>query len=219
MIAPLRRTALSSALVDRPLEFDAMSLGSFGMGSFGMGSFEIDQIVRREMDSGEKLLWSGQPRQGLLIQASDALVIPFSLMWGGFAIFWEYSVITKGAPLFFWLWGIPFVLVGLYLIIGRFFADSYQRKRTYYAVADKRVLIISGFRNKELKSLPLHGLNELSFKEHSDQRGTIIFGPSELARAAASFSRRSTPKPPMFFMIENGRRVYDLIRQEQARHR
>ena len=69
----------------------------------------------------EKLLWLGRPKQGLMFSKKDLLQVPFSLMWGGFAIFWESMAVRQvNAPFFFKLWGIPFVLIGLYLIIGRF---------------------------------------------------------------------------------------------------
>jgi hypothetical protein len=43
---------------------------------------EIDRELRLELASGEKLLWSGQPGRGLRFRGADALLIPFSLMWG-----------------------------------------------------------------------------------------------------------------------------------------
>jgi hypothetical protein len=67
----------------------------------------IERELRSELGAGEKLLWSGQPRGGLRLQPADALLIPFSLMWGGFAVFWEVSVFRVRAPVFFRLWGIP----------------------------------------------------------------------------------------------------------------
>ncbi len=60
---------------------------------------------------GEKIVWSGQPSQGLLL--TGRLLIPFSLLWGGFAIFWESSALATTSPVFVKLWGVPFLLIGL----------------------------------------------------------------------------------------------------------
>jgi hypothetical protein len=38
--------------------------------------------------------------------------------------------LKEGAPAFFALWGIPFVVAAAYVTIGRFFVDAWQRSRT-----------------------------------------------------------------------------------------
>jgi hypothetical protein len=65
------------------------------------------------------------------------------------------SVLTHEAPGIFALWGIPLVLVGLYLIVGRFFVDALQRARTYCALTNERAIIVSGLLGQKVKSLPL----------------------------------------------------------------
>jgi hypothetical protein len=108
-----------------------------------MGWSTAEDELRQELDPGERLLWAGQPRQGLRLQTSDFVMIPASLMWGGFAIAWEVMAFAIGAPIFFKLWGIPFVLVGLYNMVGRFFFDARSRARTFYGLTDRSLLLIT----------------------------------------------------------------------------
>src|SRR6478735_6022360 len=101
------------------------------------------------LQPGEKVLWTGRPDPGRLLSSKDAYLIPFSLMWGGFAIVWEGGVLltmagANGAPIFVALWGIPFVVAGQYLIWGRFLVKRWDRRRTVYAVTDQRVLVLRG---------------------------------------------------------------------------
>jgi hypothetical protein len=179
---------------------------------------EIERVLRPELESGEKLLWSGQPRQGLRLQPSDAALIPFSLMWGGFALFWEFSVFQDGAPIFFRLWGIPFVLVGLYLIAGRFFVDAWQRGRTFYGITNERVLIVSGLFQKQVKSLALRSLSDVTLSERGDRSGSITFGGTPtLYRwfAGSGWPGIDKQLPPSFDSIENARQVYAQIQNAQ----
>lgn len=85
--------------------------------------------ISERLLQGEKVLWCGRPQRGLLFTGRDALLIPFSFVWGGFAIFWETMVLRMGAPAWFRFWGVPFVLMGLYMIVGRFALDAWIRNR------------------------------------------------------------------------------------------
>ena len=177
------------------------------------------------LDPGERLLWSGQPRGGIRLRGQDILLIPFSLLWGGFAIFWEYMALTAvskvpgPAGIVFPLFGLPFVVVGLYLIFGRFFVDARVRAGTFYGVTNERILISSGLFSRQIKSLPLRTLAEVSLTERGDGSGTITFGPAH--GMTRSFPSGGWPAgkrgyaPPSFDLIESPRVVYNLIRNAQ----
>jgi predicted Rdx family selenoprotein len=140
-------------------------------------------------------------------------MIPFSLLWGGFAMFWEYSVLRHSSSAEFALWGIPFVLIGLYLIVGRFFVDAFQRARTVYAVTDRRILIVRTWWNKEVTSVSSKPLPEISLTEKSDGSGTITFGPRlpYSRMMGGGWPGASKQAVPAFEFVERVRSVYDLI--------
>jgi hypothetical protein len=184
----------------------------------------VESILSPQLDSGERLLWSGQPRGGIRLRGQDALLIPFSLLWGGFAIFWEFMALKATAkapgPMagVFPLFGLPFVVIGLYLIFGRFFVDAKIRARTYYGVTNERIIIISGLFSQQTKSLQLRNLSEVSHTQRSDGSGTITFGSAPFM--GGFFPRGSWPgagryAPPTFDLIDHSKEVYDIIRSVQ----
>lgn len=175
-------------------------------------------IFQSELSSSEKLIWSGQPLTGIRLCKQDTLLIPFSFLWGGFAIFWEWNVFNSKAPIFFRLWGIPFVLVGLYLIFGRFFIDAKQREKTFYGLTNERIIIISGIFSRNVRSLNLKTLSEINLDEKSDGSGTIVFGPVYLPTArwaSGGWPGANRYAPPSFELIERVKEVYELIRRAQ----
>ena len=176
--------------------------------------------IRRELAPLEQVLWSGRPRQGMLLRASDALQIPFSLFWCGFIAFWEHGVIEAGS-VFMMLWGIPFILVGAYLLIGRFFHDAWLRAYTDYAVTSQRVLIVTTLFTRKVRSLELASLGEMSLTERRDGRGSLVFG-RETTRSSGfggdpGWVGASRHAAPRFDLIEGARGVQQIIRDAAAR--
>jgi len=64
--------------------------------------------IQPELTSGETVQWAGQPNRRVILHKEDLFLIPFSLFWGGFTIFWESiasgfwgSKGVAGAPSFF----------------------------------------------------------------------------------------------------------------------
>jgi hypothetical protein len=178
----------------------------------------IADSIKTQLDRSELVLWAGQPKQGVMLRGSDALMIPFSLLWGGFAFFWEWAVIHSDAPAFFALWGIPFVVVGIYIIVGRFFVDAWQRSKTHYAVTTERILIVDGLYKSTVRSAQLSGLTEMALSEHANGVGTISFGPSTLPAIFRSLSGWPGMRERLglqFDMVPDAKSVLGLVRSTQ----
>lgn len=133
----------------------------------------LQSELRPHLQNGENLLWTGKPKNGIVFRQADIFLIPFSILWCGFAVFWVIMALQAGL---FALFGIPFVIVGLFLVFGRFIIDSKQRKNTTYGLTEDRIIIKSGITSKKVKSLNIKTLSDIEYSEKSDGSGTISFG-------------------------------------------
>jgi hypothetical protein len=159
----------------------------------------------------EAVRWTGEPPTGLLWRTSDWVLVPFSLMWGGFALFWESMVISAGAPLVMALFGVPFVVLGAYLIAGRFFWDANVRARTRYAVTDRAAyIVVSGFRGV-VRRYSGSGLDDVRVERKDDGSGTLRFGP-DLHPARTGPVASSLLPQNAFEAIRDVDRAYDAVR-------
>lgn len=172
---------------------------------------DIQHELKHHLGADEHLLWVGKPKQGIVFRTSDIFVIPFTLLWFGFALFWEFMVIYNGVPIFP-LFGLFFVCIGFYMAIGRFIYDAKNRKNTIYGITESRVLIKSGVFNKEIKSLNVKALPDITFKEKEDGSGTVLFGYDDFRYRFANntlFNKRNMP--PRLEFIQNVKKVYDIL--------
>jgi hypothetical protein len=174
--------------------------------------------LTKHLLKGEKIIWSGRPGQGLIFTGQDWLMIPFSFMWGGFAVFWETSVLAQPhAPFIMKLWGIPFMLIGAYFIAGRFVLDAWVRRGLQYVVTNNRVLISRPGPFPKLTSVSLNQLPSANLTEQANGHGTIRFGEaSSVFGRSSNFFASWTPSldpTPQFIAIEDARGAFEQIQR------
>jgi len=185
-------------------------------------SQESVAAIQPELLSGESILWTGQPNPRIVFHKEDLFLIPFSLLWGGFAIVWEAGVAgfwgnsaRSGPSTFGMIWGIPFVLVGQYIIWGRFFYTAWKKKRTYYAVTNRRVIVVQDGWNKQMASCYLDSLPNLIKEGGSGSHGTLRFAPQESMwsgkRGWSAWDGMAVGNMPTFTDVEDVDSVYRLV--------
>jgi hypothetical protein len=190
-----------------------------------IGSTYSPEVFQGELMPGESVLWMGQPNASVIFHKEDVVLIPFSLMWGGFALFWEAMVLginflnhaPKHAPhvmsLFMALWGVPFVVIGQYLIWGRFLTARATKRRTYYGLTNQRVMVLQGGRRRRFTSATLVSIPNIDKSVGKNGIGNITFGPfpAQFATTANSWNSANVAGVPRFIDVENADSVYRMI--------
>ena len=179
---------------------------------------DLDAVERHLLPS-ERVGWIGRPDPTKHFTRGDVFLIPFSIMWGGFAIFWEATAITAGAGPVFALWGIPFVVIGLYFIFGRFIYKARRKRRTIYAVTNRRVMtLVRGRSDESVEAAALSSIPNISTSAASNGHGTVEFGPSSSPSngwygnsGMEFFARGQLMSGVRFYDIEDPRSVADLV--------
>lgn len=185
--------------------------------SFAAADASRDRSIRRWLVADEHILWEGKPDIGAYSLRGSWYLIPFSLLWGGFAIFWEATAIASHAPPFFLIWGVPFVLVGLYMIFGRILVARREARNTTYAITDRRILIASGAFRPSFTALELRNLPGAKVDEDRRGTGSITFGATSGFQMPPGWPTMGAmyARTPAFIAISDVRRVFDTY--EKAR--
>jgi hypothetical protein len=142
---------------------------------------ELASLVDAELAKGERIDWIGQPIPWLLARSSLPIVL-FGIPFTAFALFWMAAVCgfvfpaPSGSRLFFVLWGIPFVLVGLGMLTSPFWMYR-KATRAVYAITDRRALTIEGglWGRVIVRSFEPASLAVLTRTQHADGSGNLVF--------------------------------------------
>lgn len=177
-------------------------------------------IFSSELLPGETIEWSGRPNPAVILHREDWLLIPFSLLWGGFAIFWLLGASgmwdvwtnrpTQTFQYFGVIWGTPFVLMGQYLIWGRFVYRRWKKQRTYYALTNRRALIVdSEVRGRASSSAYFENLPMIDKFVRLDGIGSISFGGP--VKGEWQWGRGNPPRSPTFDDVNDVDSVYQIV--------
>jgi len=177
------------------------------------------EAINAEVSPREKLLWSGRPQQGFVWNTEDAFLVPFGIVWtagvldigiegiwsGKFDLTNTLVQVSSIVPLFF-------LMVGLYLMIGRFVVDAWHRSRTFFGLTDRRAIIVVG---GTTYSVPIHSKMEVTKIKHWNKRGTIVFGDGGSDNAKHEKTKYSigADKSCCFEKIDEADAVYDHVRR------
>jgi hypothetical protein len=183
------------------------------------GAGQTLPTIQSELRPDEHVLWSGLPRPGVRLRGADAFLIPFSLLWCSVVVAATYAILRQGIdPATAVFLGV-FLLAGLYFVVGRFFVDAWLRRKTFYAVTDQRVLIITEAFSRKVRSLSLRTLPEMTLLARGDGSGDIQFGtpsPYEMW-GGAGWPGMGAYQSARFEIIPDVRAVFNLIQDTQRK--
>lgn len=136
--------------------------------------------LKKYLETDEVLIWAGQPKKGIVFEISDIFKTLFIL---AFFVFTYVAIkllagisVIIAIPI-----GIIFFSVGILLGFGRFFIDAELRKKTFYGLTDKRIIITSSLAHKKIQSVYFSSKPKIEFIPNLDGTSTIELGIKEPA--------------------------------------
>jgi hypothetical protein len=156
--------------------------------------------AQSELQSGESLYWTGTAdpaRAAMSALPASIFGIPFA----GFALFWitqayhatntmsksSHNAFTDGFRVFP-LFGLPFLFIGLGVILAPLWAYLTGRN-TVYAVTNQRVMVITGGSSRSVKSYTPADIVNVEHRERPDGSGDIAILTTGTTRTNNSVSQ------------------------------
>jgi len=180
----------------------------------------MQKLLEHELHSGERVVWSQQPRPAALARKSSTTFL-FGIPFFAFAVFWTFAASggfdsshTRKDSWPSWfplLWGSMFIVAGACMLLSPLWA-YWKALRTVYAVTDQRAILIVAPWRRTTHSFVGQHLIDIHRVEDETGRGDIVFH-----REARSGKRGDSYYDVGFLGIERVREVEDSLRELYAK--
>ena len=169
------------------------------------------EFVEQYLTGGEYVLWKGKPEKGNLFTRGDIIPFILSLLWCAVAVYFFADEITSGDT-FDFLFMVPFIGIGFYASVGRFMHLASRRKRTWYAITNKKIIRKIGH---HVDMLDGEKLPPFRIEMGRGGNGNVWFGERDVYR------RKSLDENDLYvFLMENVKdpvRVCEIINGMDSR--
>jgi len=136
------------------------------------------------LNANEKAIWSGKPvKTAFILPALGS--IPFGLFFLGFSIFWLWGAASAGAPDFFTLFGLPFLLLGFGIAFGPSVWQFMRYRNTEYMITNQRIITQTGAIGLDTRFVDFDKIQEVYIKIGIIDK---FFGTGTLYAMTAGFS-------------------------------
>lgn len=184
----------------------------------------IQLALKRELRPGERIIWSGQPIAR--INKSAFGIWLFAIPWTVFSVLWTaaasipfFSFAGSGSDnelgafaIFFPLFGVPFVAVGIGML-SMPFLPLYLARKTIFAITDQRLIRLTLSKRLKSETIPANRIGIIKRDEGRDGAGT--------AKVATKVGRDSDGDQTLetfdigevdnIMMVENA--IHELVRR------
>lgn len=143
----------------------------------------LRQALDREMTAGERILWSAQPRANRLWGGFGVWL--FAVPWTVFALFWEGMALLPWAAssktpdaitwtfgIFMPLFGLPFIAIGIGMMLTPVRAMR-RARNTIYALTSKRLVRLIAGRKSSFHSVFTDRIGPIERREGPDGWGNL----------------------------------------------
>jgi len=163
------------------------------------------------IDPGERLIWSGNPYPTRYSIRKGGYPFLFGIFFFGFSLFWIHGAYTAeskaanqlGFP--FWMFGIPFVIVGAGMVLSPAWY-FFRAVKTTYALTDRRAITDVSGPFPRRASVPLTQMPFVDVRASAQGPGTVLF------REALASYNKSMLQTDGFIAIPDAARVGQMIR-------
>jgi len=192
----------------------------------------FESLFQDDLVRGERIVWTGKPDERRLFSAADRFLIPFSLLWLAFTVLWLLDALgalpiglvpDQGT---FVVFGTVFLVMALYAAVGRFIFKRWMNAHTYYALTNRRALIVQQARRRNLAVFPLDQLTSIETSVQADGVGTVFLGQTTVFDAIYGNTGLSFLKSgvytPAFYDISDAKGVaaqIDELRRQQPKRK
>ena len=164
-------------------------------------------VLQPLLANGERLLWSGRPRAGIVLQMTDFVGFGMAL-FGLVVVGVVYAQTMGGADSAQLVFLVPFALVWFSIAAGQPIWRARRLRNVAYGLTDQRALILPG-KSTDLQSISFAKEGNVTLQTRADGTGTILFGNYSAAAV-------QTLTGPAFRNIDNVNAVYQIIQGIQT---
>jgi hypothetical protein len=179
------------------------------------------QQITDELSPSEKLIWVDRPASVIHHAFTSIGSFLFGIPFFAFAVFWTWMASEPlrrggidgppGFSYFFPMFGIPFLLVGLGMLLAPLWS-AFAARHTIYALTDKRLIILTKYPVRNFQFWPLEKLDDITRSGSTNGPGNLYFAKKTQYN---SKTRRTTSRAIGFIGINQPLKLEQAILEAQ----